>query len=140
MITSNSGPEFLCLKRYYLLLLFLYKCACLRAKTNLDSFIKYSYRIPKASFIIIIYIYSIIYNFSIRVEASYYQGIGTGFVHNYILITVLKRTRGSGREVGRGTGWLGDKHWGGHLTDEHWVLCCMLANRTPIEKYTKKKF
>ena len=35
-----------------------------------------------------------------------------------------------GNEQGGGTGGLGDGHW---------VLGYMLANRTPIKKYTKKK-
>ena len=29
-----------------------------------------------------------------------------------------------GREAGRGLGWLGDQHWGGHLTG--WALGVML--------------
>ena len=28
---------------------------------------------------------------------------------------------------------------GGTWRDEHWVLCCMLANQTPIKKYKKRK-
>ena len=50
-----------------------------------------------------------------------------------------KRTRGSGRGGEWGMRWLGDGHWGGTWQDEHWVLYYMLANRTPIKKYTKKK-
>ena len=35
-----------------------------------------------------------------------------------------KRTRASGRGGGQGDGWLGDRHWGGHLTG--WALGVIL--------------
>ena len=40
-------------------------------------------------------------------------------------------------KVGGGMGWLGDE-WG-TWWDEHWVICYMLANWTPIKKIIKEK-
>ena len=42
-------------------------------------------------------------------------------------------------EVGGGWGYWVTGTEGGACRYEHWVLCYMLANRTPIKKYTKKK-
>ena len=44
------------------------------------------------------------------------------------------------REVGGGTGWLGDRHRGVTWQDEYWVLFCKLANWTAIKnKFIIKK-
>ena len=56
------------------------------------------------------------------------------------LLFKLQSRRTWGREVGRGLGWLGDGHWGGHLTG--WALGVMLyvgklnTNKKKLKKRT----
>ena len=49
-----------------------------------------------------------------------------------------KWTRGGGKGGRGGWGWLGDGHRAGALDGMN-TGCYMLANWTPIKKYTKKK-